>query len=164
DRRKGKVVAAMAKVDVAKPKKSLFGGKPKPVDPKKKKVVDALAPQGSFFIGLQTSFALATGAALVYALVAAGIGHFVSCGWGNYIATFLIALVGIGAGVGMQIGQKGYSSLGGFAAAGVTLVVMLVARVLVIVLFGLSIISGMGAGKDDADVPPDPDVRTDGRE
>jgi hypothetical protein len=165
DRRKGKVVAAMAKVEVAKPKKSLFGGggKPKPVDPKKKKVQDALAPQGSFFIGVLTSFALATGAALIYAIAAWGIG-LISFGLGNYIAAFLISLVGIGAGIGMQMGQKGYSTLGGIAAAGVTLVVMLIARVLVIVLFGISIISGMGAGKHDTDLSADPDARTDGRE
>ena len=85
--------------------------------------VDKMAPQASFFKGLACSFGAALIGGFVWFLVAWGTG---------YELYFIALLVGILAGIGMQWGQQGYSYLGGFAAAGVTFVVMIMAKVAVV--------------------------------
>jgi hypothetical protein len=113
-------------------------------DPKK---VDKMAPQGSFMLGVALSFGFALGAALLWCLVA----------WGVHLEVYyLVLLVGAAAGVGMQVGQKGYSRLGGLTAAGVTLVIMVLARIAVIVAIvgtstAASLASGSSGGDDSAD-------------
>jgi hypothetical protein len=89
----------------------------------KKQTVDKMAPQGSFFKGLAASFGGALIGGLVWFLIAWGTG---------YELYFVALLVGALAGLGMQWGQRGYSYLGGFAAAGMTLVVMILAKIAVV--------------------------------
>jgi hypothetical protein len=102
------------------------------------KKVDKMSPQGSFLLGLGLSFGFALGAALLWCLVAWAV-H-----WEIY---FLVLLVGGAAGVGMQVGQKGYSRLGGLTAAGVTVIVMILARIAVIVaIIGTSTASSLASG------------------
>jgi hypothetical protein len=118
DVRRGKVHDT--KTEVAKPAgKGVLGYFRK--DPGKK---DALAPQGSFALGLLASFGFALVAAIPWILVV-------------YLTDrdfyYLELLVGVAAGFGMQVGQKGYSSLGGWAAAGMTFIVLVVARVGVVI-------------------------------
>ena len=140
DRRKGKVLAA-AKAEG--PKRGLFGfGKPKKVDPNKKQVVDKMAPQGSFMVGLAGSVILALAAAALWFGVAYGTGLDVY---------YLVALVGAAAGVGMQLGQKGYSTSGGLAAAGITVAVMLAARAAVLFLVVLPMIDEQLGGDSGED-------------
>jgi hypothetical protein len=89
-----------------------------------KKTVDKMAPQGSFLKGIGGSIGGASIGAFVWFLVAWGTG---------YELYFLVLLVGALAGLGMQWGQEGYSYAGGFTAAAVTFVVMILARLAVIV-------------------------------
>jgi hypothetical protein len=142
DRRKGKVLSTAAVVD--KPKRGLFGlGKPKKEDPNKKKVVDKMAPQGSFVVGLLASAAFAAAASLLWFGVAYAVG------WDVY---FLVALVGAAAGIGMQVGQKGYSTLGGLGAVCVTLLVVLAARVALVIVILLPLLKeqmAIEAGDND---------------
>ncbi|MBC8108905.1 MAG: hypothetical protein H7Z14_20135 [Anaerolineae bacterium] len=118
DVRKGKVLTT---AKVAAPKTSGgFLGLAKKTEPKK----DKLAPQGKVIVGLMLS--------VVFALVA-------SLPW--FIVTFatdrdfyiLELLVGIAAGFGMQVGQKGYSTLGGILAAGTTFVVLIGMRIVLVI-------------------------------
>jgi hypothetical protein len=123
DRRRGSTLKVKVEDENA-PKRRLFGLlSPKKEDPSKKKVVDKMAPQGSYFAGVGVSAGFAVCAAIVWFLVA-------------YLADldvyYLVLLVGAAAGVGMQIGQKGYSHLGGFTAAGITFATMLIARFAVV--------------------------------
>ncbi|MEA2710998.1 MAG: hypothetical protein QOF78_3599 [Phycisphaerales bacterium] len=90
---------------------------------KNKKTGDKMAPQGSFIKGLAASAGGAFLGALVWFLVAWGTG------WELYI---LVLLVGGLAGLGMQWGQEGYSYAGGAAAAAITFVVMIIARIAVV--------------------------------
>jgi predicted lipid-binding transport protein (Tim44 family) len=89
-----------------------------------KKRKDKMAPEGSFLVGLLTSAGLG--------LVGGIIWFFIT--WGTGLDIYIVCLlIGILAGVGMQIGQKGFSTAGGWAAAGVSLVVLLLARLAVVI-------------------------------
>jgi hypothetical protein len=129
DRRKGKVLAAATAAPAAAAgggsgQRGLFGfGKPKPADPSKNKPVDHMAPQGSFVVGLGVSVALAALAGAAWFGVAYGTGIDIY---------YLVILIGVAAGFGMQVGQRGYSSLGGLAAVGIALAVILAARAAVV--------------------------------
>lgn len=107
-------------------KKPLFGmGNPKPATtPSGKQVQDAMAPQGSFMLGL-----LGCG---LGGLVG-GVIWFLIAWFSGYELGFIALLVGALAGLGMQIGQKGYSSLGGGVAAAVALLAILLAKAAVVV-------------------------------
>ena len=139
DRRKGKVLSTTAVAD--KPKRGLFGlGKPKKEDPNQKKPVDKMAPQGSFAVGIGVSAALAA--------VAGGAWYGVAYATGLDLY-FLVALVGAAAGLGMQIGQKGYSTLGGFAAVGIALVAILAARAAVVLAIVMPLVNVAGDTGED---------------
>jgi hypothetical protein len=86
---------------------------------------DKMAPQGSFLIGVACCAGFATAGALVWFL----IGYFT-----GYSIGFVAMGVGALAGVGMQIGQKGYSKLGGVVAAALTLVAIIVANIAIAVV------------------------------
>lgn len=146
DRRKGKVLATTtAAAGRASENRGLFGfGKPKPegATKQKKEVVDKMAPQGSFVIGLVVSVVLAVLASVLWFGVAYAF---------DLDVFYLVLLVGAAAGLGMQVGQKGYSTFGGFAAALVALVVILGARVAVVVAVLLPLLratSGVDSGED----------------
>ena len=144
DRRKGAVVkTSVVNGDDGPPKRRLFGLlAPKKVDPSKKKVIDKMAPQGLFVVGAGVSGALAVAAGVLWAVVA-----YMT----EYDIYYLVALVGIAAGVGMQIGQKGYSTLGGYTAAGIALLVILIARASVFFAFLLPAIKAEMAAEDALD-------------
>jgi ribosomal protein L40E len=96
-----------------------------------KKSKDRMAPDGSIWIGLLVSIALAIVGGIIYFFVT----------WGTKLdISILCTFIGILAGVGMQIGQKGYSNAGGWVAMGVTLVVMLTARFAVVVAIIIPIV------------------------
>jgi hypothetical protein len=144
DRRKGKVLAsAKAAPANAGPKRGLFGfGKPKPETAGKKEVVDKMAPQGSFIVGIFASVALASLASVAWLGVAWAFERDVF---------YLVLLIGGAAGLGMQLGQKGYSTLGGFAAAVVALAVIIGARVALVIVVLLPLLrmaSGVDSGED----------------
>lgn len=104
--------------------------------PEKKKAVDRMAAQGSFMMGLLLSFGLATVGGIVWFLVTwlSGLNFYLVC-----------VLVGVCAGAGMKIGQKGYSTLGGWAAVGVTVIVMIGARLAIIIALLIPIIERAAA-------------------
>jgi len=77
----------------------------------KKKVEDRMAPDGSFVMGLILSAVFSLAAGLVW------IGFAWLTG---YSIAYIAMLIGGAAGLGMQAGHRGYSAIGGFAAAGVT--------------------------------------------
>ena len=74
--------------------------------------------------GLLVSAGLATLGGIIWFLVTWGTGR------DFYI---LCVLIGILAGAGMRAGQKGVSMAGGFGAAGVSLVVLILARLAVVI-------------------------------
>lgn len=88
-------------------------------NPKAKATVDRMAPQGSFAAGLLVSLLFAVGASVVWIALAYATGFSI-----GYVAI----LIGGAAGVGMQVGHKGYSRIGGIAAAALTLVAILLAK------------------------------------
>ena len=88
--------------------------------------VDHMAPQGSLMVGVAMSLAFAAAASVVWVLVATVTGFTI-----GYIAI----LIGWAAGAGMKVGQKGFSSAGGSAAAGVTLAAILLAKLATIELY-----------------------------
>lgn len=90
---------------------------------KAKGAVDRMAPQGSFVMGLVFSLIFAAAASIVWIALAYATGLTI-----GYVAI----LIGGAAGVGMQLGHKGYSRLGGIAAAALTLVVILLAKIIVL--------------------------------
>jgi hypothetical protein len=110
---------------------------------KKDKPVDKMAPQGSFFVGLGLSIAAALVASVVW---------FVVVYFTHFELVYLALLVGAAAGGGMQVGQKGFSTLGGVAAAGVTLGAILLAKFAIIVAIIWPTISSEA---DESDGPPD---------
>jgi hypothetical protein len=100
----------------------LFGGGQGGSKPGKK---DKMAPQGSFLIGVACCAGFAAAGAVVWFLI----------GWlTGYSIGFVAMGVGALAGVGMQIGQKGYSKLGGVVAAALTLVAIIVANIAIAVV------------------------------
>lgn len=102
-------------------KKPLFGmGTSKPTSaPSGKQVDDAMAPQGSFMLGVGGSIAGGIVGAVIWFLIA----HFT-----GFEVGFVAIGVGALAGLGMQIGQKGYSKLGGVVAALVAFLAILSAK------------------------------------
>jgi hypothetical protein len=92
--------------------------------PKKpSKPVDYMAPQGSLVVGTAVSAAFALAASIVWILFA----------WFTGLAIGYIAiLIGVAAGLGMRIGQKGFSGAGGFAASALTLFAILLAKFIVL--------------------------------
>jgi hypothetical protein len=85
--------------------------------------VDRMAPQGSFAAGFVVSLLFAVGASIIWIALAYATGVTI-----GYVAI----LIGGAAGVGMQIGHKGYSRTGGYAAAVLTLVAILLAKLVVL--------------------------------
>lgn len=81
---------------------------------------DKMAPQGSFLVGIACCMGFALGGALLWFLLEISTGI-----WTAYCAMGVGAL----AGVGMQIGQKGYSKLGGWVAVAATFVSIIIANV-----------------------------------
>ncbi len=138
DRRTGKAIAPQ----IEKVRKAANLGKPGTGGLSgKKQVEDAMAPQGSFIKGLAASGVAASAGGLVWFLIAWGTG---------YELYFIALLVGILAGLGMQWGHQGYSYGGGFAASGITFVVMILAKVAVVfaVLLPLMRAEGDALGED----------------
>ncbi|CAN5506491.1 hypothetical protein BH09PLA1_BH09PLA1_19970 [soil metagenome] len=117
DVRKGQVLST---TQVAPQETGGFLGLANKTEPKK----DKLAPQGRFIVGLLMSVVLAIVASLPWFIVAFATDR-------DFY--FLEVIVGLAAGFGMQIGQKGYSSLGGWASAGVTFIVLIAMRILVVI-------------------------------
>jgi hypothetical protein len=114
DTRTGK---ALASASVAKPAKLSAAG----VAGKRGKQppVDMMAPQGSFVAGLAMSAAFALAASILWFAFAWATG---------FVIGYIAILIGGAAGAGMKIGQKGFSSAGGFAAAGMTVLGILLAK------------------------------------
>jgi hypothetical protein len=117
DRRTGRKLAFASLAEPAKPAPPNFGRKGA------NKPVDHMAPSGSFVAGLGMSAVFALGASVLWFAVAWATG---------YAIAYIAILIGGAAGVGMQMGQKGYSRSGGIAAAGMTLGAILVAKLAVI--------------------------------
>lgn len=151
DRRKGKVLGAAKVIDPNAPK--FFGLiKPKADVPGKKKVVDKLAPQGSFLVGLLLSGGLAIVGAILSIIIAFIIKRELF---------FIIPLVGLGAGLGMQIGQRGYSSLGGLSAALLTLIIIIPTRLIIVLLVVLpAMIAEERASAKGPDAPQRDEIQT----
>jgi hypothetical protein len=85
--------------------------------------VDKMAPQASYIGGLGGCCAGAAVGGFIWFLIAYFTG---------YELYFVVLLVGGLAGAGMAWGQQGYSYVGGFTAAGVTFITMIVARIAVV--------------------------------
>ena len=92
---------------------------------KSNKPVDYMAPDGSIVMGIILSAVFALAASLVWIGVAWATGLAIS-----YIAL----LIGGAAGVGMQIGHRGYSKVGGLIAAFMTLGAIILAKIVVLEL------------------------------
>jgi len=121
DARSGKILSSES---AAKPKA-------RPAKSTMRRPVDRMAPEGSFIAGLAMSAAFALAASVLWFAVA----------WATGYALGIIAIaIGAAAGIGMQIGQKGYSHAGGYAASGMTLVAILLAKLAVVELIVLPII------------------------
>ena len=118
DVRKGKVLTT-AKVAATKGGGG-FLGLAKKTEPKK----DKLAPQGPVYIGILLS--------IVFAVVAS-LPWFIVTYMTDRDFYILEVLVGVAAGFGMQVGQKGYSTLGGILAAATTFVVLIGTRIVLVI-------------------------------
>lgn len=92
---------------------------------KPKAALDRMAPQGSLIAGLIFSLLFAIAASSVWIGLAYATGYSI-----GYVAI----LIGAAAGIGMQLGHKGYSRAGGVAAAALTLVAILLAKLIVLQL------------------------------
>ncbi len=114
-----------AKVAAAAPSKPVIAYESSRDPAGKKKPRDRMAPQGSFVNGLLVSVGLGAVGALIWFLVT----YFT-----DYDISIVCTLIGILAGVGMQIGQKGFSTAGGYVAAGVTFVLLMLARLAVVLV------------------------------
>jgi hypothetical protein len=90
---------------------------------KSNKPVDHMAPDGSLIMGIILSAVLALVASLVWIAVAWLTGFAI-----GYIAI----LIGIAAGLGMQIGHKGFSKAGGVIAAFMTIGAIFIAKFVVL--------------------------------
>jgi hypothetical protein len=111
------VAAAVAAPPPPKP------GKPLTYGAGKNKPVDYMAPSGSLVLGIVLSAVFALAASLVWIVIAFLTGFTI-----GYIAL----LIGVAAGIGMQVGHRGYSKPGGVIAAGMTLVAIFTAKFVVL--------------------------------
>lgn len=135
DSRTGKKLAVALAAAPAKPAALAGGGR------KGKPVVDRMAPNGSFVAGLVVSLIFAVGASVVWIALAYATGIMI-----GYVAI----LIGGAAGVGMQIGHKGYSRAGGYGAAALTFVAILLAKLIVLEM----LLSRAGSHRSIADLDP----------
>ena len=110
---------------------------------RKDKVVDALAPQGKFVVGVGMSVLFAIGGAIIWFLVAFFSG---------YELFFLALVVGGAAGVGMQYGQQGYSTLGGITAAGVTFAMLVISKIAIFIAVLVPLMGMVSDAMDDDEV------------
>jgi hypothetical protein len=132
DSRSGKRLVTEATAQ--KPSKSILGYGRKD----KNKPEDRMAPDGSFVLGLVLS--------AVFALVASLIWVGVAWLTGRNFAVIAM-LIGGAAGLGMQAGHRGYSAVGGFVAAGMTILAIFAAKLTVVFI----IISRAGLSFSDLD-------------
>ena len=88
-----------------------------------KQPIDRMAAEGSLLLGVIISAVFALAASVVWIAVAYITGLAI-----GYIAI----LIGIAAGIGMQIGQKGYSRTGGIVASAMTVFAIVVAKLVVL--------------------------------
>lgn len=91
-----------------------------------KGAVDQNAPTGSFAMGLVLSLVFAAVASIVWIALAYLTGFTI-----GYVAI----LIGAAAGIGMHLGHKGHSRLGGITAAALTLAVILAAKLIVLEMY-----------------------------
>lgn len=111
-----------------------------------KQQVDLMAAQGSFWVGLGVSAGAVVGAVIVWFLA----GYLLPLLAVPFVALLGAPLIGLAAGLGMQIGQKGYSSAGGLAAAALTVVGIIAGRIAIVVGFVISTVVGtMGDIKNE---------------
>jgi hypothetical protein len=87
--------------------------------------IDYMAPTGSLMAGTILSAVLALAASAIWIGVAYATGYAI-----GYIAI----LIGVAAGIGMQAGHKGTSTLGGYVAGTMTLGAIFFAKIVVIYL------------------------------
>jgi hypothetical protein len=92
---------------------------------KAKGPVDMMAPQGSFVIGLLVAGAFGIVCSVLWIVVMFMTGRE----WG-----ILATVLGWTVGLGMQLGQKGYSRKGGVAAAIITFLAIIIPKVLLFLL------------------------------
>jgi hypothetical protein len=85
--------------------------------------VDYMAPQGSLVLGVVFSAVFALIASVLWIVVAWLTG---------YAIAYIAILIGAAAGVGMQIGHKGYSKTGGIVASIMTIAAILIAKFIVL--------------------------------
>jgi hypothetical protein len=90
---------------------------------KRGKQIDHMAPDGSLMLGIVLSAVFALAASIVWIVVAWLTGFAIA-----YIAI----LIGCAAGIGMQIGHRGYSRAGGIIASGMTILAIFAAKVAVL--------------------------------
>ncbi len=121
DVRKGKVLTTATKVKKPSKVGGLLGLGKKPDG---KAVKDKLAPQGSIWVGILASLGFGLVASIPWIAVAY---------WTDKDIYILQLIVGFGAGLGMQLGQKGYSTAGGLLAAGSTFIVLIAMRIILVV-------------------------------
>jgi hypothetical protein len=123
DIRTGKAVAT-ATVAAAVAKPATLSYRSAPVAGRGgKKPVDLMAPQGSFLAGLALSAAFALAGSVLWIVIAWTTG---------YVIGYIAIAIGAAAGIGMRIGQKGFSTAGGAAAAGLTVCAILFAKLAVV--------------------------------
>jgi hypothetical protein len=135
DTRTGKKLAVAVAAAPAKPAAFTAGGR------KGKPTIDRMAPNGSFAAGMVVSLLFAVGASVVWIALAYATGITI-----GYVAI----LIGGAAGVGMQIGHKGYSRAGGYGAAALTFVAILLAKLIVLEM----LLSRAGSHRSIADLDP----------
>jgi hypothetical protein len=140
-----KTGAKVAASGVPMPAAPMRPGAARPL-PSSKKPVDMMAPQGVFVVGLVLSAAFAVGG------VIAGVGvSYLVYMWTGFDLFFFSIIIGVLAGVGMVMGQKGYSKLGGLTAAGISFVAILIARILVLLIVLLPRSHGLLASDSSTD-------------
>jgi hypothetical protein len=99
--------------------------------------VDRMAPQGSFILGLVLASVFGVVCAIVWIVV-----MFVT----GYEIGILATVVGWTVGLGMQIGQKGYSKQGGIAAATIAVLAIAGPKLLLMALV-LALLPGKNAAE-----------------
>jgi hypothetical protein len=124
DTRTGKSLASATAGPAAAGPVLNYRGAPTPAK-KPPKPVDYMAPDGSLVMGVVLS--------AVFALIASSV--WIGVAWATGLTIGYIAiLIGIGAGVGMQIGHRGYSKAGGVIASFMTIIAIIIAKIIVLEL------------------------------